>query len=125
MSEKSGVRPGRPRGSRSYKWKSMRLLLGRMVNEGRLTPTRILERLQEVALSDAPDRVAAARLLLGYFYGYPTARLELEHGISESVVDLLAQIHQSAEHRAHLEDDERRRRRLSAVTVAVEDEQAS
>lgn len=116
---------GRPRGSKSYKSKSIRLLLGRLENEGRLTPARILERLQEVALSDAPDRVAAARLVLGYFYGYPQARLELEHAVSESAVEIMLRILNSDEHRQNLADLERQRRRLHAVTVAVEPDRPS
>lgn len=113
---------GRPPGSKNYKSKSVRLLLGRLENEGRLTPTRILERLQEIALSDALDRVTAARLLLGYFYGYPQARLELEHGISESFVDVLLRIHNSDEHRHNLEDLERRRSRALTTSLVTSDE---
>lgn len=122
MARPTGRPAGRPRGAKSYKAASLKLLLGRMESEGTLTPRKVLERLQEIALSDAPDRVAASRLLCGYLFGYPTSRLDLTqtHELGPSAVELLIRIHESDEHRHHLEVIENRRRLLNAVTVEID-----
>lgn len=110
---------GRPKGARSYATKNVRALLDRLQREGKLQPERVFARLQEIALSDADDRIGAARLLLGYHFGYPAAKVDfdVQHSLGESATGLLLRIASSDAHRAALEDLERDRRRLPAVTV--------
>jgi hypothetical protein len=112
---------GRPKGSKSLRLKSVRLVLAKMQAAGRLTPERLLERLFEIGLSDDPDRVRAIELGLAYAYGRPSSKIDLDvkHGIDESVVTILARIADSDAHRANLEAIQRRRdlRALPSETI--------
>jgi hypothetical protein len=65
-------------------------------------------------------RIAASRELLNRAYGLPKAHLDIEHGISESAVELLTRIAVSPEHRRNVEWLEARRLRLAAITVESE-----
>jgi hypothetical protein len=109
---------GRPRGSRNKVTAEVRRLLDRLTRDERISPARVFARLEQIALSDRPDAVPAARVLLSYLYGLPTAHVALEHGLSESATDLLIRISQSDEHRRALAEIEQwRDRRRVAIEV--------
>ena len=112
---------GRPRGSRNRSTLALRDVLSRLERAGEVNMERVLLGLYALAVSEtepAPVRTAASRELLNRAYGLPNAHLDIEHGISESAVELLTRIATSAAHRRTVEelDQGREQRRLAAVT---------
>jgi hypothetical protein len=80
MTKPTGRPAGRPAGSRSCRTAEVRELLSRLENEDRLHPARVFEALERKALSDSPDSVAAARLLLSYTFGAPRQMIDVSAG---------------------------------------------
>jgi hypothetical protein len=109
---------GRPPGVPNKSNAQVRALIVRLEKAGKLDFARIVERLQEIALSDSKDRIAAARTLLAYNYGLPRQALDVSHDAGPSVVAILEGIARSDRHRAALEA--REQRQLAATTVEPE-----
>ena len=109
---------GRPKGSKGKVSRELRTVLDRLQREEIIHPAQWFKRLEEIALSAAPDRIAALRILLGYAYGLPRATVAIEAGLSKSTEDLLREIASSEAHRQILERLEQKRLR-AAPTVEI------
>src|SRR6266540_5223352 len=113
---------GRPPGSRNRVTRRLQIIMDKLESEGAIKPRVWLTRLEEIANSDAPDRVPALRLLLAYRFGGPPMHLQIEHGLTESAETILRRIAQSDAHRERLEALERRRLRAASITAEVVEE---
>jgi hypothetical protein len=114
---------GRPKGSRNRSTRAFRDLVSAMDRSGEINLRGLVLALYGDATSDNPAvRLPARRELLSRVYGLPRQELAIEHGVSESAVEMLARIAASPEHRLALEslERERRQRQLAAVTVELE-----
>jgi len=100
----------------------LQIIMDKLESEGAIKPRVWLTRLEEIANSDAPDRVPALRLLLAYRFGGPPMHLQIEHGLTESAETILRRIAQSDAHRERLEALERRRLRAASITAEVVEE---
>ncbi len=112
----------RKRGSLNRRTAEVAAVLNRLEKSSRINPEKWILALDSIALDTEQDplaRIAAIRVLAAYRWGFPRAALDLKttHELGEHYLELLLRIQGSDEHRRHLEDLERRRRRMAAVTV--------
>ncbi len=115
----------RKKGSRNRRTAEVAAVLNRLEKEEAINPTNWILALDAIVMDQAKDpaaRIAAFRALAAYRWGLPRAILDLPttHEFGPSATELYLQIQNSQEHRRHLEDLERTRRRLSAVTVEAD-----
>jgi hypothetical protein len=97
--------------------------LARLEKEDRLHPARVFEALERKALSNEPDAVAAARLLLSYVFGAPRQMIDVTHEAGESWQALLVRVTQGDTYRREMErlEEWRRQRTLTSAVEQVAD----
>lgn len=117
-------KPGRPLGSRNKSTPEFRATVAALDRAGKIDLKGLILSLYADATSDNPAiRIPARREFQNRYYGLPHVDVGVTttHELGPTIVELLAHIHQSDQHRRALEELETMRRRALPSAV-VEDE---